>query len=234
MEVFAGAIRGAKVPLEAEVVRELTEEDLLVRSLAPVGAKPPGIKSLRALHHKLAQCLAQGMSEAEASIVTGYSSSRVSILKADPAFQELLEFYTKTRKDIFVDVQQRMAGLATTAVEILQEKLEDTPEAVSIKDLNNILKSAADRGGHAPVRKSEHKHVLLDAAELARLKQDVEENTYGKVRTINQAEESARCRAFVEREAIEDNSGTEVSNDNPRPVEREAEVESGSEERPSV
>ena len=195
---FEGRIGKAEREVHMELVRELTPEDLLVREVCTVGSKPPGIKTLRATHHRLAQCLAQGFSDAEASITTGYSPSRISILKNDPAFKDLLAFYSEKRAEVFVDVQARMAGFATAAVEVLQERLEDKPETFSNQDLNNLIKTTADRGGHSPVHKSENKTIVLDAKSLAEIKQKVEATQNGQIRRVNQAEESKRVQQLIE------------------------------------
>lgn len=188
----------AAMPLEMQVSRELTPEDMLVRSATPVNSKPAGLKQLRAVHHKLAQQLAMGVKEGEASLATGYSLSRISILKADPAFQELMAFYQGSQKEAYVDVVQRMAGLATTAVEVMQERLEEHPDGIATKDLNSILKTAADRGGYSPVRKSEHKSVMLTAEDLKSMKEEVESKQNGQIRTINQEEETQRVKSLLE------------------------------------
>lgn len=197
MEV-TGRIGKAASPLEFEISRELLPEDLIIRAATSVDIKPSAIKSLRALHHKLAQVLAMNFTDAEASIATGYSPSRISILKADPAFQDLLAFYATDRKEVFVDVQQRMAGFATTALEVLQERLEDKPDTFTSKDLNNLIKTTADRGGHSPVHKTENKTIVLTAQELKVLKEGVEAKQNGQVRKINQSEETQRVKQRIE------------------------------------
>lgn len=208
----------AEAEIEFAVVRELEDADILVRGASPIGSKPPEIKALRATHHKLAQVLAQGFADAEAAIATGYSLSRISILKSDPTFKELLSFYESERREVFVDVQQRMAGFATTAVEVLQERLEEKPEAFSNKDLNELIKTTADRGGHSPVQKSENKTIILDARQLAALKEEVEAKQSGQVRKINQAEEATRVKTYLEGKNNSGNSGDTIpeisANDN--------------------
>src|SRR5262245_47529587 len=76
--------RAAK-PVFAQVTRPLREADLALLS-SERGIQPVALKRITERHHALARCLATGMSATEASIVTGYSPSRISILKDDPAF----------------------------------------------------------------------------------------------------------------------------------------------------
>lgn len=210
--IYTGKISKAHTPLHFETVRELSEADIIVRQACNIGSVTPSIKSLRATHHKLAQCLASGFSDSEASLSTGYSPSRISILKRDPAFRELLAFYSEARKEVFIDVTQRMAGFATTAVEVLQERLEDSPQAFSNKDLNDLIKTTADRGGHSPVQKTENKTIILDARQLSDIKKEVESKQNGQVRKINQSEESQRVKTF-----LEEGSGTGLGSNDNRP-----------------
>jgi hypothetical protein len=134
--------------ISAEFVRELTEADLL----SPVAQTQfaPSIKKIRDSHHALARVLATGSSEAEASLITGYSPSRISILKADPQFQDLLEFYRNQAKEVTADFRARMALTGMTALAELQERLEEEPEKISTALMKDIVKDLADRTGHAP------------------------------------------------------------------------------------
>ena len=93
---FSGSVRGRKEsPLFATFDRDLTEDDLATFRSAPrATTQPPAIKHLRASHHNLAQKLASGLSNSEASLATGYSMSRISILLKDPTFKNSL-FTTK-------------------------------------------------------------------------------------------------------------------------------------------
>jgi hypothetical protein len=134
--------------ISAEFVRELTEADLL----SPVAQTQfaLSIKKIRDSHHALARVLATGSSEAEASLITGYSPSRISILKADPQFQDLLEFYRNQAKEVTADFRARMALTGMTALAELQERLEEEPEKISTALMKDIVKDLADRTGHAP------------------------------------------------------------------------------------
>lgn len=138
------------VPLEIEFERELTRADLAMP--APPTAKTPSIKAIRDSHHGLARVLATGVGESEASAVTGYSLSRISILKADPQFRELLEFYREKTDEVTVDFARRMAEVGADALSILRERLEDDPDSVSVGTLREIVRDLADRTGHAPQR----------------------------------------------------------------------------------
>jgi len=136
--------------ITAEFSHELTPEELL---LPPVKTQTsPSLKKLRDTHHALARVLANGMSEQEASIVTGYSLSRISILKADPQFSSLLEFYREQTIESQADFRARMVNVGLEALQELSERLEDDPESFSPGLLKDIVRDMADRTGHAPQR----------------------------------------------------------------------------------
>lgn len=119
-----------------EIVRGLTEDDL-PKLINPdsLGTTPIPIQALRASHHQLAQMLAKGMSDVEASLITGYSQSRISILKRDPSFAELLASYKDIREHVFVDTLERMRILGLSTLDELQERLETSPEKWSNREL---------------------------------------------------------------------------------------------------
>jgi hypothetical protein len=145
-------------PLEVEVLRPLGASDLaLLASERGVQSKP--IAKLRDRHHALARCLAQGMTNAEASAVTGYDPSRISILKADPTFQELVAQYTSIEDGLLADFTDRATNLSLSAMNEIADRLEDAPEEFSIPTLLEIVKTTADRTGHAPISKNVNVNV---------------------------------------------------------------------------
>ena len=117
------------------------------------GIKPTPIKALRERHHALARCLASGMTPAEASVITGYDPSRISVLKADPAFAALTEDYRSLGDAAVADFVERTSVLTLTAVNRLQELAEDD-ETLSPATLLEIAKFGSDRTGHAPVQRN--------------------------------------------------------------------------------
>jgi hypothetical protein len=134
-----GPSRGGRKPageLFIEVVRSLIPEDL-PKLVSPdlLATKPIPIQTLRASHHQLAQLLAQGRPDTEVSLLTGYSISRISILKSDPTFQELQASYQVIRNQIFVDTLERMKILGLSTLDELQERLETEPERWSNREL---------------------------------------------------------------------------------------------------
>ena len=139
----------AQEPLIAVLGRPLTEDDL--SSLATNrGTRAPSLHRLTHRHHRLARTLAEGTSVSEAAIICSYSISRVSILQEDPAFKELVIFYRKQVEAAFIGLQERLAGLAETAADIIQDRLEDDPDQFDNDDLRKLVVLGADRTGHGP------------------------------------------------------------------------------------
>lgn len=112
-----------------------------VSSLPGVGR----IKTLRYNHHLLAKAVAAGKTLLECSQISGMSGPRISELKNDPAFQELVSFYAEELHDVYVDVHQRMATLGTSVLEELQERFETEPEKFSKRELMDLFTTMADR-----------------------------------------------------------------------------------------
>jgi hypothetical protein len=139
--------RKSSEPLLARVVRPLEASDLVALA-ANRGTAPMAVKRLSQRHHGLARSLAAGMAPGEAAIVHGYDPSRVSILQGDPAFEELVEFYSDKVDTAFVEVVEHLAGLSHDAISELQTRLEDAPEDFSNKELLGLMEATLDRTGH--------------------------------------------------------------------------------------
>lgn len=148
-------------PITFAVTRHLEARDMQATALS-VGSKPAPIARLRDSHHELAKCLALGMKPADASVATGYSLSRISILQADSTFAELIQHYRSLGTETFLDVQKRMGTLGLTAMQLLQERMEEAPEEMSDKDLREISRDMLDRIGYGPQTKSTNVNVNVD------------------------------------------------------------------------
>lgn len=160
--------RAAK-PLHAAEVRALDRADLELLSEEKGSVSTP-LKRLSDRHHALARCLASGMAETDAAIACGYVISRVSVLKSDPAFQELLYFYRDEANLQYRDLHSRLAGISMDAAEELQERLEHDMQAdvankqISIGQLMEITKLGADRTGHGPQTSNTNLNINVDLA----------------------------------------------------------------------
>lgn len=164
LDIAPSLIGRATKVLTAEVMRELTASDVALLGTER-GIKPSHIARLSERHHALARCLASGLSVADACAITGYTPSRVSILKGDPSFEELIAFYQTDKAELVQDLGQRMLLNAREAAAILAEKLEDEPAAFHPDTLLDIQKAGADRNGFGPQSKSTHLHVHANLAD---------------------------------------------------------------------
>ena len=169
--------------IQAEIGRSLGLEDKALMSATRLGSTTPKLKKIRAVHHAAARLMATGMKNAEVSMNVGLCVSRLSILQNDPAFADLITHYTEAEKERFASVQDRMAMLGMVASEELTERILEAPEEMTSKDLTEVMKISLDRGGYAPITKSETKstHLVLGPADLAKIKQSTEESANGRV-----------------------------------------------------
>lgn len=173
---IAATLIGRKTrPVAGEVLRELTEADLALLETER-GIKPTHIARLSDRHHSLARCLASGLSVSDACAVTGYTPSRVSILRGDPAFEELIAFYQAGKGELVEDLGQQLLSNSKVAALIVAERLEDTPEAFDIDALHDTIKIGADRNGFGPASKTTQVNVHVNlAGRLAAARQRVGE-----------------------------------------------------------
>lgn len=135
-------------------VRELTAED--VKGLRR--AKPPAVKTLRAIHRRICLLLAAGHSQTRVAEITGYSLHRVWILSQDPAVKEYianLEGQILARDvDELSEANAKMVGVNNMSWQLIYDRMEraidegtedEIPWAVLLKAAGD----AADRVGLA-------------------------------------------------------------------------------------
>lgn len=157
-------LRGRRTrPVEAEIVRPLTDEDLATLSVER-GIQPTEIKRLTDRHHALARLLAEGISDVEAAAITGYTPSRISILKDSPLFSELISHYRANKDKVFADLHERMLSAGLTAVAELTDRLEAEPEKIGTPTLIEAIKTLADRTGHGPQTKTTNVNLNVSLA----------------------------------------------------------------------
>lgn len=161
LQLEALALAGAATVSEScEVLREIEEGDLALlrgelkehnwakqRSASGVGS----LTALRMGHQQLAQALAAGIAPEEAAWMTGRSVASVRGLLQDPAFQELLAYYEANQRERDFNAFERLVTLGGTAMSVLQERLEESPERFSNKDLKDLMEASMDRSA-APAR----------------------------------------------------------------------------------
>ena len=116
----------------------------------PRGGQPKSLQRIHASHHALAKCIASGIKDNQAALVTGYSTSRIGLLKKDPVFQALVADYCAEARTWSASLAERMVGLSLDAMELLQERLHSKPDDISVPVLLDIIRAFADRTGHGP------------------------------------------------------------------------------------
>jgi hypothetical protein len=155
LQLEAMALAGGRgVSEPCELVREITQEDLPLlasemrehnwskqRAASGVGQ----LTALRMGHQQLAQLLAAGMDAREAAWATGRSMGSVSSLLSDPAFQELLAYYRENQAQRDFNAFERLCTLGGTAMGVLQERLEESPERFSNNELRQLMEASLDR-----------------------------------------------------------------------------------------
>lgn len=117
--------------------------------------KAPTLKKLTDRHHRLARLLAEGEKPGVAALRCGYTPSRVSILLADPTFEELVEFYRQEVHEVYIDGHEMMASVRNMALQIIADRMEEEPEKVKLAEALEVVKTTADRSGMGPSTKQE-------------------------------------------------------------------------------
>lgn len=147
------------------LVRPVTEHDIAFLTQER-GVKPIPVKELRWRHHALARMLAAGETDVACAAELGYSQGRISVLKSDPAFRELVEHYKKQIDAEFLDQHELLAGASKTGLLLLHERMENDPDSITDKTIIDIVKTGADRTGHGPQTQSQHNvNIHVDMAE---------------------------------------------------------------------
>lgn len=148
----------------ADLSRRLGSEDL-----SALSAPTPVIRKIRDAHHLLARYCALGLPGKVISEKTGYSISRISILRGDPTFQQLVEHYRGIVEDIRTEVTRdfyaQMAAIYGDLLEEASDRIHDNPELMTNGEVAQWITLFADRLGFGPTSKSQNLNVNVDMAE---------------------------------------------------------------------
>lgn len=180
--------RQRKKDCDPIIVRPLAEGDFIEYYNSPPKAKPViTVQRLRHTHHMVARLIAEGEKDVEVSVITGYNPAYISNLKRDPAFQQLLQYYSEQKAQAYADVHERLAALATDTVEVLQERLATAPDGFSSRELMTLAELTLDRSGYGPTTRLQHTGAvaLLTPEQLERLKNDVVSSQQGTIRALS-------------------------------------------------
>lgn len=153
-------------PIEIFSIRSATVHDM-----ADIAGHGPQtrITQLRDAHHLLARFLAAGLTQKEAAYHAGYTAMRVSQLRDDPTFQELVELYRAqdnekwlTARDHFYDRVVSVRNKALRQIEDQLDEADELNEKVPIARLRELTEMGSDRTGYP--KKTINTNVNIDFA----------------------------------------------------------------------
>ncbi len=148
----------ASAPVEVSGLRVLKRDDLAVLTIP---RPTTTIANLRDTHHRIARAVAGGLSNGDIAATCGISYNRVSILKSDPAFMELVAHYrailTAEWAEAADPVTDYLRQNALKAQAMLSDKLDHATEQgefLPTRDLLGIAELGLDRTGYGKVNKN--------------------------------------------------------------------------------
>jgi hypothetical protein len=155
------ALRGgriANVKMELGPIRELVRDDLeQLRETRPVKT----LDSLRDNHHRVARAVASGLQNTQVAILCGLSVQRVSTLRQDPAFIDLVAHYraltTADWTESVDTVTEFLGSVRTKSLAMLEDKLcaaADNNEFLPTRELVAMAELGLDRTGYGKVNKN--------------------------------------------------------------------------------
>jgi hypothetical protein len=108
--------------------------------------------------------VANGMSNGQISLISGMDPSRISVLRSDPTFKELVADYKTIDDGLQAEFMERATTLTLTAMESIQDDLEDPQREMPTSTKLEIAKFGSDRIGHGPVTKTSNVNVNVELA----------------------------------------------------------------------
>ncbi len=143
---------------EVTGIRELSRADLThLTTPRPANA----LQTLRDSHHRIARAVASGLPNYEVAAACGIGYSRLSILKADPAFAELVAHYRGmitaqwlTEADPVIEL---LGSVRTKALAMIEDKIDHAAEQnefLPSRDLATFAELGLDRTGYGKVNKN--------------------------------------------------------------------------------
>lgn len=137
-------------PLQYDLAGELSEADIATLRSKPVQSF--ALARLTERHKAMARALVGGMKPGEVAYYFGVSENTVSRLQSDPAFRNLMDFFSRVEDEETFGTQGRLASVTNLALDRLEERLSDEEEAkkIPITQVLEIIKTGADRTGHGP------------------------------------------------------------------------------------
>lgn len=120
---------------------------------------------MRDSHHRIAQMMAMGWTDSMIRRITGITTRRLALYRADPAMQEIVAKYSRRGEEKLEDfedffnelmVSNRVKGELAIS-DAIDEHLDGDRE-ISLTVLDRIVQGRADRTGYGKTSKVEHKH----------------------------------------------------------------------------
>ena len=150
--------RAKIIEMQLGEVRELRREDLaLLNETRPVKT----LDSLRDNHHRIARAVASGVDNGTVAALCGISYNRVSMLKQDPAFADLVAHYramiTADWTETADTVTEFLGSVRTKSLAMLEDKLctaADNGEFLPTRELVAMAELGLDRTGYGKVNKN--------------------------------------------------------------------------------
>lgn len=150
-DVVVVPLRGVLAdPLHFEVIRQLVPDDLKDLINAPVTSVPV-LQKLRAIHHRQAVLVAEGRTNNEVAAIVGSTPQRISQLKNDPAFQNLVSYYQDqiitAQLEDGARLKDKLVDLSEMAVDEMRERMEDDSkrQAMPVGEVRKIAEFGLDR-----------------------------------------------------------------------------------------
>lgn len=148
---------------EVSDIRVLSRADL---SVLATPRPPKALQSLRDSHHRIARAAAAGLSNAVIAETCGISYNRVTVLRQDPAFIELVAHYRAVVTAEYINsidpVIEFMRTNAIKAQAQIAQKLEEAEEkgeTLPTRELLGISELGFDRIGYGKERKNVNVNV---------------------------------------------------------------------------
>ena len=129
-------------------------------------AEPRPVDRIRQKHHLLARYLAKGHPLVDAAMLSGYSSGGARVLENDPAFQDLLRYYTRELEEYKEQLIVKLEAISIEAADEIMDRLSDDElrSKMSVTQLERLVVLASDRLGLAPQRAAVEMNVNVNIA----------------------------------------------------------------------
>lgn len=140
------------ISIMLSVGRHLTAADLLrLQTEESPKVAAPMLQKLKAWHHNAARLVASGRPLNEIALATGYTAQRISDLKTDQLFNNLVAYYREQIAETGIDdaqrLQTKLIDTAETALDEIQTRLDDPDQlkAIPTGELRQIAAMGLDR-----------------------------------------------------------------------------------------